>query len=195
MSYKSPASLTYDLLIVIAGIVAELSACTISDADQVEHPQTHITVSSVSMPDGTIPARYACYESGATPALAWSSVPEASKSFAVIAKDLDSTLSSLIGPFVHWVVYDIPLSERELPDALPARAELANGTRQGVNGFGKLGFAGPCPPGKSSHRYEFTVYAVDTVLNLASGSTDKALLAAMRGHVIASGSFIAHYKR
>jgi hypothetical protein len=32
-------------------------------------------------------------------------------------------------------------------------------------------------------------------LNLASGSTDKAMLAAVKGHVIASGSFGGRYKR
>jgi hypothetical protein len=72
---------------------------------------------------------------------------------------------------------------------------LANGIRQGVNGFGKIGFAGPCPPGRSWHRYEFKVYALDTTLNLPSGMTREAVLAAMKGHVVATGSLIGRYKR
>jgi Raf kinase inhibitor-like YbhB/YbcL family protein len=96
---------------------------------------------------------------------------------------------------VHWVIYDIPSSEHELPDALPPQPEFPNRIRQGINGFDKVGFAGPCPPGRSWHRYEFKVYALDTTLNLPSGMTRKTVLAAMKGHVVASGSLIGRYKR
>jgi hypothetical protein len=57
------------------------------------------------------------------------------------------------------VIYDIPPTARELPEALPPQLQLANGIKQGTNGFDKIGFAGPCPPGNSAHRYELTVYA------------------------------------
>jgi Raf kinase inhibitor-like YbhB/YbcL family protein len=172
-----------------------LTACAGSKDEALGDSAAKISLTSAVMADGVIPGRYACFEASAGPALAWSAPPDATKSLAIIARDLDSTLSSVLGPFVHWLVYDIPAGDRELPDALPAQAQLTNGTRQGINGFDKVGFAGPCPPGKSWHRYEFRVYALDTTLDLASVATHAALLSAMKGHVIATGSLIGRYKR
>jgi Raf kinase inhibitor-like YbhB/YbcL family protein len=181
-------------LILAVAAMAIVAACSSNDEKYANHgPGIALTSSSIT--DGAIPSRYACYEAGVGLPLAWSAAPATGKSFVIIARDLDSVLSSVLGPFVHWVVYDIPSSARELPDALPPQPELANGIRQGVNGFGKIGFAGPCPPGRSWHRYEFKVYALDTALNLPSGLSRKAVLAAMKGHIVATGSLVGRYKR
>ena len=180
-------------LILSVAAVVSVTACTNDEGDA--NPGPAIALTSTSMTDGTIPSRYACYEAGVGLPLAWSAAPASARSFAIIARDLDSVLSSVLGPFVHWVIYDIPSAAHELPDALPPQPELPNGIRQGVNGFDKVGFAGPCPPGRAWHRYEFKVYALDTTLNLPSGMTRKAVLAAMKGHVVASGSLIGRYKR
>ena len=180
-------------MVVVAALA--LTACAGSDDEPLGDSAAKISLTSTVMTDGIIPGRYACFEAGAGPALAWSAPPDATRSVAIIARDLDSTLSSILGPFVHWLVYDIPPADRALPDALPAQDQLPNGTRQGINGFDKVGFAGPCPPGKSWHRYEFRVYALDTRLDVASGATHATLLSAMKGHVIATGSLIGRYKR
>lgn len=181
-------------LILTVAAMASVAACSSND-EQDANPGPGIALTSTSITDGTIPLRYACYEAGVGLPLAWSAAPATTRSFAIIARDLDSVLSSVLGPFVHWVVYDIPSAARELPHALPPQPELADGIRQGVNGFGKVGFAGPCPPGRSWHRYEFKVYALDTTLNLPSGITRTAVVAAMKGHVVATGSLIGRYKR
>lgn len=182
------------IVILAVAAAASVAACSSHDEEDA-NPGPGIALTSTSLTGGTIPSRYACYEAGVGLPLAWSAAPAATKSFAIIARDLDSVLSSVLGPFVHWVVYDIPSAEHELPDALPPQPELPNGIRQGINGFDKVGFAGPCPPGKSWHRYEFKVYALDTALNLPSGLSRKAVLAAMKGHVVATGSLIGRYKR
>jgi Raf kinase inhibitor-like YbhB/YbcL family protein len=176
-------------------LLAALVSLMAGAAHAAEVAKTALTLTSTSITDGTIPQRYACFEAGAGPALAWSVPPEGTRSIAVIARDLDSTLASLLGPFVHWVVYDIPPAVRELPDAVPPQPQLPNGIKQGTNGFDKVGFAGPCPPGSSAHRYEFTVFALDTTLDLANGATGKVLLAAIKGHILATGTLIGLYKR
>jgi Raf kinase inhibitor-like YbhB/YbcL family protein len=195
LSGEGAASAVFRAFIIAVAAMASMASCGSSNDDEDANPGPGITLTSASVTDGAIPSRYACYEAGVGLPLAWSTAPATTKSFAIIARDLDSVLSSVLGPFVHWVIYDIPLAAHELPDALPPQPELPNGIRQGINGFGKVGFAGPCPPGRSWHRYEFKVYALDTTLNLPSGMTREAVLAAMKGHVVATGSLIGRYKR
>lgn len=76
------------------------------------------------------------------------------------------------------------------PHATFARsADPLGGIEQGSNDDGHDGYVPPCPPGGRTHRYEFVVYAVDTVLN-TPGLTKAALFAALRGHVLAKGELI-----
>ena len=71
---------------------------------------------------------------------------------------------------------------------------MENGARQGKNDFRQLGYGGPCPPG-GTHRYYFKLYALDTRLDLASGSSKAQLLAAMKGHILAEGQLMGKYQR
>ena len=50
------------------------------------------------------------------------------------------------GTWVHWVLYDLPATERELPTGVPPEGKLPSGARQGRNDFGGTGYGGPCPP-------------------------------------------------
>jgi hypothetical protein len=100
--------------------------------------------------------------------------------------DLDSRFGYR---FVHWVAYDIPASQRELPAGFAARHGPAGGIERGSNDDGHDGYVPPCPPGGRSHRYQFVVYALDTVVN-TPGLTKAALFAAIRGHVLARGELI-----
>jgi Raf kinase inhibitor-like YbhB/YbcL family protein len=77
---------------------------------------------------------------------------------------------------------------------VPARDEIAGGGLQGKNDFRKTGYGGPCPPG-GTHRYVFTVYALDSDATLAAGATKAQLLAAVRGHVLAEGKLTGKYSR
>lgn len=99
-----------------------------------------------------------------------------------------------IGTFVHWVIYNIPASNRGLPEAVPANAKLADGTQQGNNGTGRAGYTGPCPP-SGTHRYFFKLYALDTVLSLASGADKDQLLKAMQGHILAQGELMGTFSK
>jgi Raf kinase inhibitor-like YbhB/YbcL family protein len=63
-----------------------------------------------------------------------------------------------------------------------------------VNDFRKAGYGGPCPPG-GVHRYFFKLYALDTLLNLTSGTTKQELLKAMEGHILGEAQLMGKYKR
>jgi len=60
---------------------------------------------------------------------------------------------------------------------------LADGTRQGINDFGKTGYGGPCPP-SGTHRYFFKLYALDNPLNLSSEALARRLRTAMKDHIL-----------
>ncbi len=143
---------------------------------------------------GTIPTRYTCDGSNRSPPLTWSAAPPRTKSFALVVTDRDSALQFLFGPFVHWIVYNIPPETRRLHEGVEKLPALADGTRQGINGFDKVGFGGPCPPGSGTHRYTFAIYALDAKLRLPSGVQVNMLDAAMQGHALVRGTLVGRYR-
>jgi Raf kinase inhibitor-like YbhB/YbcL family protein len=138
----------------------------------------------------SIPSKYTCDNIDVSPDLEWSKVPDGTKTFALIADDPDAPS----GTYVHWVMFNIPGKQRELPENIPATETLDNGAIQGRNDFGKIGYGGPCPPG-GTHRYYFKIYALDTKLDAEPGITKKDLLKAMEVHVLEVGELMGRYKR
>jgi len=135
-----------------------------------EPPLRSLELKSSSFAGDAIPGKYQgsaencpCQGKDISPELSWSSPPEHTQSFALIVSDEDSPLWF---NFVHWVVYDLPADKRELAEDIAKQGQLPDGSRQGKNGFDKIGYAGPCPPGHSPHRYVFDLYALNTRLNL-----------------------------
>jgi Raf kinase inhibitor-like YbhB/YbcL family protein len=56
-----------------------------------------------------------------------------------------------------------------------------------VNGSGRPGYTGPCPPkGGAAHHYQFTLYALDAPLTLEAGKTKDELEQAVKGHILAT---------
>ncbi|NTJ06359.1 YbhB/YbcL family Raf kinase inhibitor-like protein [Rhizobium lusitanum] len=109
--------------------------------------------------------------------------------------------------FVHWVLADIPASRTTLAEGADGGGPSASGLplertdhgRRGQNGAGggnlkdgpHGGYMGACPPWNDErvHSYHVTVYALDVDrLNLPDLFTRADLLAAAKGHILASGS-------
>lgn len=140
---------------------------------------------------GKIPQKYACEGSDVSPPLVWKEVPPGTKSFALISDDPDAPS----GTWVHWVIYDLPPDTQELQEAVPKTERLANGAKQGMTDFQKVGYGGPCPPSGKPHRYLFKLYALDTLLDLPPKATKSDLLMAMNGHVLAQAELVGIYQR
>lgn len=139
---------------------------------------------------GTIPAEYTCDGVGTSPQLQWSGVPVETKSLVLISYDPDAPM----GTFTHWVMYNIPPNVRSLPKGIPNEPRLENGSLQGINSARRIGYTPPCPP-SGSHRYIFTLYALDTVLNLEPGVDRSQVEKAMEGHILAKGKLMGRYAR
>lgn len=137
-----------------------------------------------------------------SPPLAWTSPPAGTKSFALICDDPDAPSAKNPGPepWVHWVIFNLPAETRELPAGVSDELELSEiaGARQGRNSWleHNVGYRGPAPPqGSGPHRYVFKVYALDSVLSLATGATKSQLLTAMAKHILAEAKLTGIYER
>jgi len=140
---------------------------------------------------GPIAQVFTCDGRDISPPLRWDNVPEGTQSFALLCEDPDAPM----GIWVHWVIYGIPGSVRQLPEAVPAREQLADGGLQGRNDFGRIGYGGPCPPRGKPHRYFFRLYALDQAGPASPGLTRKALLKTIEGHVLAKAELSGTYGR
>jgi Raf kinase inhibitor-like YbhB/YbcL family protein len=173
-------------------IAATLVACNRDVA--VPQGAPSLELKSASFVDGTIPKKSSSCdgESGVSPALKWSAPPAGTQSFALIAIDRDSPFGVR---FVHWVLFDLPPETRELPEGIAKQRQLPDGSRQGLNGYDKTGYVGPCPPGHSPHRYVFNLYALDRKLNLPGDVSKKDVVKAVDGHVLGWGEVVGRFGR
>lgn len=158
---------------------------------------TQLTVMTDCLDEkGFFDPRYTCDFDNSSPELRWADAPEETESFAVIAEDLDSSQGQGQGPFSHWVVYSIPKEIRHLPAGIPPQETLPNGIRQGINGFGKLGYAGPCPPFRDrAHRYVFRVYALRASPEIPFRATREQLMQVIEPYILSSGAIEGRYER
>ena len=151
-----------------------------------------LSLSSIAFQDGEgIPVKHTCEGQDVSPPLMWSEPPQGTQSLALIVDDPDAPG----GVFNHWVLFNIPPDSRQLPEALPTQAQLPSGALQGKNGFGRVGYGGPCPPPGRPHRYYFTLYALDRGLDLKAGVSKKQVLDAMQGHILAQEKLTGTYQR
>ena len=147
--------------------------------------------STAFAPGGAIAKKFTCDGPDVSPALAWTEPPSGTKSFSLIMDDPDAP----VGTWVHWVLYELPATARELAENVPQSEELPSGARQGRNDFRKTGYGGPCPPPGPAHRYFFKLYALDSKLNLKAGGTKADVEKAMQGHVLAQAELVGRYAR
>ncbi|HWQ09793.1 MAG TPA: YbhB/YbcL family Raf kinase inhibitor-like protein [Holophaga sp.] len=140
---------------------------------------------------GAIPRTFTADGADVSPALSWNDPPAGTHGFAVIMEDPDAPA----GLWTHWILYGLPGSARSLGGELPKVAVLPDGSRQGRNTWGRLGYNGPAPPPGKPHRYAFRVLALSGGFELPAGATRAALDHALEGKVLAEGAFMAKYGR
>ena len=123
-----------------------------------------------------------CSGANLNPQLSWTGAPEGTVTYAITMLDRSA------GGYSHWVHVNIPVDVTSVATgdstSLPGVA--------GRNDSPGIGYFGPCPPGPN-HRYEFIVWALDTLLNTPAEPTYSDFSNAARGHVLAQGSIIGVY--
>ena len=138
-----------------------------------------------------IPSRFSCDGADTSPPLAWSDVPAAARSLALIVDDPDAPDPAAPKmTWVHWVLVDIPSGVAALSEG----GSLPHGARAGLNDWKRAGYGGPCPP-IGRHRYFFKLYALDATLPALNAPTKAQLEQAMQGHILATAELIGTYKK
>jgi len=175
-------------LFLLVFLTLVIAACDRGDTSKTAEGSANmgLQMTSTAFADGeAIPKRYTCDGDNISPQLAWSGVPEGTKSLALILDDPDAPS----GSFIHWVIFDIPPTLNELSDGVQGI-----GT-QGANSTRKQAYFGPCPPPGPAHRYFFKLYALDRTLDLSPGSTKADVEKAMQAHILAQGQIMGKFGR
>lgn len=180
-----------------AGLACSGASHSASSGDPGLRPKesSDMKIESTAFAAGTsIPTKFTCEGDDHSPPLRWSGVPEGAKSLALIVDDPDAPdPAAPKRTWVHWVLYDIPPTTTELPEAVRPDA-LPAGTREGSNDWKRTGWGGPCPP-IGEHRYFHKLYALDVELGDLGQPSAKALAKAMRDHVLAEAELIGTYEK
>ncbi len=137
-----------------------------------------------------IPRRHTCDGEDVSPILEFIGYPKEAISFAIIMDDPDAPLETC----AHWVIWNLPGSTNFVAEDQNKNAD--KGVGQGKNTLDNVGYSGPCPPPRHGpHRYFFKVYALDKMLAVDDGATQKALRSAMDGHIVGYGELFGVYDR
>lgn len=133
-----------------------------------------------------------CSGSNISPAFSWSHPPAGTRSFALLVFDSDVP----DGGFWHWAVFDIPATVRSLRAGAGDATKnlLPRGAEQTRNGFGFLGYGGPCPPSGSTHHYHFMLYALRVAkLGLGASAMPEQVDSRVSAEVLGEAEIVAVY--
>jgi Raf kinase inhibitor-like YbhB/YbcL family protein len=162
--------------------------------------------------------------------ISWGKGPEGTKSYAVIMVDPDvptkfddagkegKALSAEMPrqSFYHWVLYDIPAAQSQIPAGTDSQGIVKNGKSElktsygtrGVNDYAPYfasdperkgtyaGYDGPCPPWNDEriHHYHIKVFALNTPsLGLKGPVTGHQVMDAVATHILAQGEVVGKY--
>jgi len=149
--------------------------------------KVRLTVTSPAFKGGgDIPFENTQYRGNVFPGLAWSAGPTGTRSYAVIMQDADALARG--APILHWTMFNIPAAVTKLDSGMTA---VPSGALYGPNIRGpNHAYMGPRTPAGPKHRHHFQVFALDTTLPSDTAMTYENMIAAMKGHVLASGEVI-----
>jgi Raf kinase inhibitor-like YbhB/YbcL family protein len=140
---------------------------------------------------GMIPVKYTCKGMNMSPAISWKGEPIGTKSFVIICNDPDAP----VGNWIHWIVYNIPPGTNYIAGGFAKKAKRKDGIRQAKTSFGTVGYGGPCPP-SGTHRYFFSIYALNIKLDLdPEKTTYMDIVKVMQAHTLGFGQTMGKFKQ
>lgn len=157
-----------------------------------------LTLTTPAFADGAeIPAKFTQSDpKPISPRLQWTNVPANTVYFALIMHDPDAAPQRKTDDVLHWLVFNIPGTARELGEGVPPDAKLPDGTIQGKNQGGVVGYRGPgAPAAGPHHHYTIELFALDTKLDLGPDATRADVLKAMDGHILGKGVLVGRFHR
>jgi len=172
-------------LIILIGVIIPQVTLKIASHKKATNKYIMTISSSAFRHNEIIPARYTCDGSDINPPLSFSDIPKDTKSLLLLVDDPDAPS----GTWHHWSVYNMA------PEigGIDENSKPASGI-EGLTSFGKMGYGGPCPP-KGIHSYVFTLYALDSMLELPSNATFNEIQSVMDIHILETASITGIYSK
>lgn len=117
------------MIFILSACVSSATSTAIPDPLEMKENVSIEITSSAFTQGGSIPDQYTCKGKDISPPLAWGEPPAGTKSFALIMDDPDAPF----GTWDHWILFNIPVSARSLPESIGANPTLPDGSMSGKN--------------------------------------------------------------
>ena len=178
---------------------SSLAGCTTGSGSGGEPTPSLLRFRPTAFESGrTVPERFTCEAddgSGTSPPFAVESVPPPTEALGLVVELPDNVGST----FTHWLLWNLPPDVGTVPAGLSAEPTLPSlgGARQGLNGTGRVGYVGLCPPPPTGRprEYWFTLYAFRRELDVPPGAGRDAFDDAAETATLASRRFVAQFGR
>ncbi|MEO6569939.1 MAG: YbhB/YbcL family Raf kinase inhibitor-like protein [Ilumatobacteraceae bacterium] len=107
-----------------------------------------------------IPVRFTCDGDALSPPLSWSGIPDGTTELAITVVDLD------LDGAAHWILYAMSPTTSNLVEGITPDDALS-----WTNDFGSADWEPLCPPVGTTHRYQFSVHALNQQLEVAEDAS------------------------
>lgn len=151
-----------------------------------------LSVTSPAFSEGEwIPRKYTGYGEDISPELHIENIAKDGVTMLIV---LDDASHPLFKNFNHWIAWNIPV-QKVIPEGVPAGACLESPIQihQGL-GYGRHRYRGPKPPFHWNHTYVFTIFILDSALDVPDKSKREVVYEAMEGHVLQRGTLSGKFQ-
>ena len=132
---------------------------------------------------GDIDAAFTCTGDDASPPLRWAAIPAGTTQLVIIVTNPTEA------GFVHWVLTGIDPIVTSLADG-----RAPDGTLELLNGFGKIGWSGPCPAVGSRVTLQFELLALGSELGITSNMPTAQAIGLARAGAIATATYTGSFQ-
>ena len=132
-----------------------------------------------------IPLKYTGYGENVSPEFKIKNLSIKAKSLVIILEDLSHPIKN----FTHWIAWNI-----KADSTIPENVGSMDNVRQGI-AYGLHKYKGAKPPKFQKHNYRYSIYALDTILELSPNTMKKKLLKTMHGHILQKGTIEGYFER
>jgi len=166
-------------------------------AQQKAPPPPGLTLTTTAFEDGgVIPNKYSQAGEQISPKLTWTNVPANTASFALIVHDPDVALQKSPNDVLHWMIFNIPGTARELPEGIGSNPKPEDGSINAKSLRGTPGYMGMGAGAQGPyHHYTFELFALDTKLDLGADATRADVMKAMEGHITGKAILVGRFHR
>lgn len=143
----------------------------------------------MAMPKAQQANIFGCDGGNQPPQIAWEGAPEGTRSFALSMYDPDAPTGS---GFWHWMIINLPAQSRSLPADPAAYPEKAQKIK---NDGGQAAYLGSCPPQGEKHRYQITLYALDSELDIPADASPALAGFFIHQHLLEKAQLTVYHQR